>query len=309
MFSKGISVATIARTCNVSERSVRDWRREKYQIDENAVRFLKKQHRVQPGAYQTLKEGWHLSQFASLGGRMRIQQYGAPGTPEGRKKGGMASQARRREDPEYYRLLGCNVRKSFVTLTPSEELAEIFGILLGDGGLTDYQVIVSLDAKADKGYDTFTINLFSKVFDVEPSVHIRKSVCKITISGASLVEALEQLGLRRGNKVAHQVAIPDWIMQNPVYQRAVLRGLFDTDGGIYTHRKPRGSYLGWCFANCSKPIIAGVSRILDENGFKHSIQYEKQVYMYRLSDILRYMSVVGSHNPKNAQRIRAVQDK
>jgi len=125
----------------------------------------------------------------------------------------------------------------------------------------------------------------------------------LTISGAGLVEILEKIGMRRGDKVAHQVHFPQWIRGKLAYRIACTRGLFDTDGGLYFHKKTKKKYLGWCFANFSKPILAGIADTLRELDFNVKKVGEHKLYMYREESIARYFQVVGSNNPKNVAKL------
>lgn len=67
---------------------------------------------------------WYVTKGARKGALRRLELYGDLGTPEGRRKGGINSQLRRKENPEKYRLLGCNLRKKFKIEKSSIEFAE-----------------------------------------------------------------------------------------------------------------------------------------------------------------------------------------
>ena len=307
--TSGISMETLAQLCNVSVRTIRDWKREKYRAEYDAVIFLSKKFHTKTGTIKKVDIREHLLSVASSGGMARYERYGPVSSQEDRKRGGRISQSLRRSSPQKYRLLGCNVRKDFKNPKYSEKFAEVIGILLGDGALNDYQVRVTLSKTVDREYAHFVRVLMRDVFGENPSWRERHNVIEITLSGAALVEVLENRGLRRGNKVRHQVDIPKWIFTNKKYQRACLRGLFDTDGGIYRHKKEKRTYVGWSFSNHSRPIIKGVMDILYAHGIANSLQNETKVYIYSFADIMRYMEVVGSHNPKNMQRIVGARSK
>ena len=297
----------LSKKIKVHPRSLLDWRREKFTISEKSFKkflVLGKGKIVVPW-YKILPDFWSIEKAARKGGRARVEKYGGPGTPEGRIKGGRISQERRRKDPEKYRQIGCNVKKVFLRPSYSEKFAELVGIILGDGAISNYQVRVSLDRDVDRQYATFVRKLMHDVLGERPSFieWNEDNVITLTISGAGLVEVLERIGLRRGNKVAHQVAFPKWINSRRSYQIACVRGLFDTDGGLYCHHKAKKIYLGWCFANYSKPLLQGVMAVLLSLGFNVKKAGESKIYMYSLEHISRYMKVVGSHNPKNVDKL------
>ncbi|MDR3582721.1 MAG: LAGLIDADG family homing endonuclease [Candidatus Pacebacteria bacterium] len=227
------------------------------------------------------------------------------GTIESRIKGGKISQQRRREDPEKYRKSGCFTRKEFVTPPYSTELAEVIGIILGDGAISGYQIRISLDRHRDRKYADFIVDLMGKVLGEYPSYREREAdnTIALRISGVGLVEILEKLGMQRGDKIAHQVSFPQWIRENLVYSTACVRGLFDTDGGLYFHKKKKRTYLGWCFASFSDPLLLDVMSTLQKLDFNVKKSGAHKLYMYSLESISRYFEVVGSHNPKNAVKL------
>ena len=234
-----------------------------------------------------------------------MQKHFKLGTIESRIKGGKISQQHRREDPEKYRQLGCNVKKVFATPPYSVEFAEVIGIILGDGAISKYQVRISLDRHRDKEYAKFVTDLMGVVLGERPTqiIYRKNNVIALTISGAGLVEMLEGIGMRRGDKIRNQVSFPQWVRENPAYSTACVRGLFDTDGGLYFHKKIQRSYLGWCFASFSNPLLFDVMTTLQKLGFNVKKSGAHKLYMYSLKNISRYFEIVGSHNPKNIVKL------
>jgi len=57
-----------------------------------------------------------------------------------------------------------------------------------------------------------------------------KELIHLRIHSMLLVQELERLGLKCGNKVTQQVGVPNWIQNNTSYTIACVRGLIDTDG-------------------------------------------------------------------------------
>lgn len=301
----GLSAHEIATRYSIGLRSFNDWRREKYNADYKMVVALGKDFHIGLYNVKKLDNYWYTKSSSSIGGKIRYKLYGPPGTIEDRKKGGRISQKRRRENPEKYRRMGCNVKKVFTCPLYSEKLAEVIGIILGDGSINNYQTRVTLSSKVDRNYAIFVKGLMKHVFGENPSVmeRVKYNTIELIISGVGLVEVLEQLGLRRGNKIVHQVYFPKWILDNPQYRIACVRGLFDTDGGLYFHKKSLKKYLGWCFTSFSKPLLRNVMEVLISLKFNVKKSGDHKLYMYSLEDISRYMSVVGSNNPKNSAKM------
>lgn len=305
-----VTTNEIANICGVSLRTIRDWRREKYTISEKALLKLSTYFNLAiPVNIKHVSNFWYVSKGAKKGALKRLLLYGPPGTPEGRIKGGKNSQKRRRENPEKYRQLGCYVRKNIISLQATEQFAESTGIILGDGGITKYQLKISLGSQTDREYAFFVKELFRKVFNEIPAWYEYKSdhVIELCISGANLIEELSRWGLEKGNKIHRQVDFPLWIWKSQEYQKACVRGLMDTDGGVYFHcHTTKGiayRHLGICFTSWSKPLLTSVIRVLTSFNIKHSSK-EGRIYIYDLEVIKKFFDVFGSNNPKHIGKLK-----
>lgn len=123
------------------------------------------------------------------------------------------------------------------------ELAELIGILLGDGGISRKVIVISIHSKA-KQYIERVRKLVKSVFKYEVKFHKRKNkdVIDLKIHSVARVVCLLQLGLKMGNKVEKQVKIPDWIKENNDYFISCIRGLIDTDGYLGRYQKSNSQY-------------------------------------------------------------------
>lgn len=303
----GISNEGLAFLCGVHGRTFRDWVRSKYSISEKAFKILvNKYHLPIPKNIKVAEDYWYVTKGAREGALKRLQLYGPLGTTDGRRKGGRNSQIKRKENPEKYRLLGCNVRKEFKIKKLTVDFAEVAGIILGDGAISNNQLRISVSSLVDRGYAQFISTLFNEVFGMKPS-WVEREEChtiNLTISGVNLVENLEKWGFIRGNKVIHQVNFPNWIWEDVEFQKACIRGLMDTDGGCYFHKhKCNGilyQHFGMSFANKSFPIVHSMAKVLKSLGFKFSLaNKETQIYLYSFKEIKKYFQLIGSNNPKN----------
>ncbi|MFH0940436.1 MAG: hypothetical protein V1840_01085, partial [Candidatus Omnitrophota bacterium] len=231
---------------------------------------------------------------ARLGGLRRMALYGNPGTPEGRSKGGKTSVKFFQQNPALAKKLGFVLRKNIKFPDKSAELAEMVGIILGDGGLPgNHQLIISFNSKTDQEYAGYLQSLLKKLFAVDSHVHYRKNNngADIIVSSSNLVEFLEKLGLLKGNKVKNQVAVPGWINEKLEYRLACLCGLMDTDGGLYLHRYNSNGkvykYMKLCFTNCSRPLLDFVFKVLKSLNFKVYLN-GAHVSVYAVSEVKRY---------------------
>jgi hypothetical protein len=298
---------TLAKRCGVHPRTIRDWHREKYLMNNEAVILLQENSGVTCPVILDLRyEYWSTSKAGRVGARRRQERYGNPGTAEGRRRGGFTSY-------EQFRLssvpTGFQLRREILKPMHSPQLAEFVGIVLGDGGIASRQVTITLNAVTDKLYADFVVREIGLLFGLTPSRYTRKNACIIVVSSVELVEFLLGEGLVKGDKVEHQVALPAWILEDPCYMKACLRGLVDTDGSVYLSnhmiKGTRYHHACMCFRNYSNPLVESVHRILAGLGY-HPTRGRNRVYLYRQRDIQRYFNDVGTHNPKHLKRYQAM---
>ena len=131
LISKGHKIEDLANICEVSSRTLRSWRQGKFYMSDLALERICQKLKISIPIVQLLPDYWYVEKGAKLGGIKRMEIYGPPGTKEGRIEGGRMSQLRRRLNPKEY--LNCNLRKNIPTPEKSTKLAELIGIILGDG--------------------------------------------------------------------------------------------------------------------------------------------------------------------------------
>jgi len=245
-----------------------------------------------------------------LGGLRCIELYGNPGTLEGRSKGGRKTVRLFHQNPALARKVGFIIRKEIKYPKQCVELAELVGIILGDGGLPgNHQLTIALNNKTDQEYSHYLQMLLKKLFALNFHIHYRKNNngADIVVSSSNLVDFLLKKGLFVGNKVKNQVGIPIWIHRNLLYQKACLRGLMDTDGSLYCHKYVAGGkeykYFKLCFTNCSKPILNFVFKILKDLDYKVYLG-GNHVSIYSKDGVRRYFTEIGTHNQKHFKKFQ-----
>lgn len=309
IFEHNSNTNELAKICGVSSRTVRDWKREKFTISKDAFDILnKKFDLLTPPTVKYVKDYWYITKGARKGALKRLELYGPPGTKEGRIKGGKISQQKRRENPDRYRLLNCNVAKEFPVLTKSISSAELAGIILGDGGITHYQIKISLDRNVDRAYAENVKEIVKLVIGEYPAFYDNKNdnVINLCISGVNLIHKLSEWGIKEGNKIKNLIDFPKWIWESPDYQRACVRGLMDTDGCVYFHHHSMKGLkyrnLGLCFVSYSRPLLLSVSKVFDNNNIKHSTLSRGSIYIYDLEVVKKYFKIFGTSNPKHRNK-------
>lgn len=309
-----LSWSAFSKILGVSVRTLYDLRREKYTLSKNQY---KKIVGIIPlsfrsPTYKVLPDFWHIPKAAKMGGLRTAYLYGGPSTAEGRKKGGINSQKNRREFPELYE--NCLIRKKIMIPQHSYALAEFIGILLGDGGINNkHQIVITLHKDHDADYGFYVARLIRKLFAVFPKIYTyralrRQNVIGVTLSSVAAVETIQKLGYVKGNKVKNQITVPLWIKNNQLFSRWCLRGLIDTDGGVFYHRHTtRGHHylnMGLSFSNKSVPLLNFVYDTLSSCSFTPKAGTDKKsINIYREDEVYKYMHYIGFSNPYHRIRV------
>lgn len=313
--SNRFSWIRIAKKLNISQRTLSDWKREKFNMSEVALKKIRKisQKKIAVPSFKLIPDYWSLKKAAKKGGRATAEKYGGPGTPEGRKKGGKESQLRRKLFPELYR--NCNLRKIIKIPQQSPELAEFIGIFLGDGGVSNAsQITITFNKSNDRGYARKVKKIIENLFDIKPLIYKlssskSKNVIRLVASSANMVDFFEKNGIKKGNKVRNQVDVPSWIKKNLEFSKSCLRGLVDTDGGVYYHRHIsngcKSLNIGLCFTNKSIPLLNFVKKTLGRLNFSPKTSSGGyNIFLYRESEVLRYEKEIGFSNLYQKERLK-----
>lgn len=304
-----LNLKEFAKIAGISVRSMIDWKREKFSMSLPALKRLCRKTRIPLPKNIKIKDSfWYVNKGAKIGGVTMYKRYRrVGGDPEYRKK-------RWREwwekEGRYRKDLITAVTKPIKKPAFSSKLAELIGILLGDGGITRRQVTITLNKYDDKEYANYVRNLFVKLFGVIPSVHKRQnaSIISIVISRRELVKFLVENGLKIGGKVRQQVRVPYWIEKSEFFTKSCLRGLFDTDGCFYLDKhyyKDRIYYnCAMNFSNRSLPILFFFKTKLEQFGFHPTRNKKFNVSLRKENEIIRYFQKIGSFNPKHLNKYR-----
>lgn len=303
-----LSWSELAKKVGVHRRTLNDWKREKYSIPLRVVQILSHRANVPiPSNIEVKDRYWYTVLGASAGAKAVLRKYGRiGGNPEYRKK----------KWCEWWKKIGrFNKNKYFVTKTiaipqKNADLAEFVGIMIGDGGITKKQVIVSLNRKTEKLYSVFVKEFLEKLFQVKPSIyHKDKSGTDITISRTRLVAFCKSIGLKIGNKLKQDLDIPEWIRKDKNFEIPCIRGLVDTDGCIFNEchkiKGKRYCYPRFAFTSASKQLRVSVFEILKELDFTPRMRHNKDVQLENREEIIKYFKLIGTNNSNHLKRFNS----
>lgn len=120
-------------------------------------------------------------------------------------------------------------------LPPSEDLAYLIGVISGDGSISRlrrvYKLAIACDIRYPDLIDRYT-DLLNRVIGGKVSVLHRKD-CRCADVSVYKSHLPELLGLPSGTKATNGYTVPQWIFDSAEFVRPFLRGLIETDGGVY----------------------------------------------------------------------------
>ncbi|MEK7219392.1 MAG: LAGLIDADG family homing endonuclease [Patescibacteria group bacterium] len=179
----------------------------------------------------------------------------------------------------------------------SKDIAEFFGIMLGDGHVSHFQVVVSLGNKEEK-YAKHVKSLIEKIFKTHVKISLRDTGYRdVYLGSVDITSWLLKQGLVN-NKVKSQVDVPKWIFNKNDFMRSFLRGFFDTDGSVY--KLKYGIQMSFC--NRSLPILKSLQFMLKKLEYNPSSISLFNMYLTKRKDVKRFFKEIKPSNPKHVSR-------
>ena len=207
--------------------------------------------------------------------------------------------------------------KEIKTPKKCKELAELIGIILGDGNIHSYKkgkkirvysVRIAGHIEMDKKYHLKYIKpLFQELFDIKANInlHKRNNERFIVVYSRNLVEYFNNLGLKSGDKIKNKNTFPEWIFKNNEFLKACLRGLIDTDGSVFRMSKKDPNLIRISFTNYNQTLLKDTRNGFIQLGFNPSkITHNNKIYLSRKQDIVRYINEIGFSNNKHIIRFQ-----
>ena len=206
--------------------------------------------------------------------------------------------------------------KLFVKPKENEKLAELFGIILGDGHLEIlkigkkircYSLNIAGHIKEDREYLlNYVNNLIEHIFKEKAHIKLspKDNCVHVVIHGKNLTKFIQSKGIYPGNKKKNNQGIPDWIKGNKKFLKKCIRGLIDTDGSIHCISK-NNKNLRICFTSYIPKLIDDTRNSLISLGFHPSkIIKGNQIFLSRKEEIEKYIQEINFKNKKHLNRYK-----
>ena len=199
----------------------------------------------------------------------------------------------------------------------NEELAEETGWHIGDGSMNYYnnRGIYQLRGHIndDKTHYIQRIKpLFENIYGVKIKLREMKStrVFGFQIWNNKIIDFKQQLGLPLGRKL--ELEIPKEFLKRKEFLVACIRGIFDTDGGLYLEKKNNKLYPRIYISTISIKLAKQVSELLNSlglNATNYMSNYSKgkklisyKVEIRGIEMLHKFFKIINPQNPKHQER-------
>lgn len=184
---------------------------------------------------------------------------------------------------------------AYKVLLKDENLAELIGIVLGDGNLYKHPRTENLRVTCNANeiaYVQHVSYLIKKVFDKAPNIRKRNDENAISID-IYQCEISKRLNLPCGNKIKNNAGIPVWIFLNDKYTIRCLKGLFETDGCFHEDIKNYTRCIE--FKNNCERLKKDVYNILLKLGFNPQLGIN-YVRLARKNEVYKFKELIDFRN-------------
>lgn len=185
----------------------------------------------------------------------------------------------------------------------SQDLSEIFGVILGDGHLERKTLTITGNSNEIEHYNylskkfNYLFKLNTKIFKIK-----KQNSIQLKIYSTELIRFLLKNNFVLGNKIKNKASLPRWIFDKEEYIYGALRGLLDTDGGVYQKQKKYKRAIIE-FQIKSPYIRKDIFEMLRKIGFSPS-KSSVNVRIQSQDEVKRFLATVGCSNPKNIVRTK-----
>ena len=194
------------------------------------------------------------------------------------------------------------------------KLAEIIGVLLGDGCLSlkdsgsQNRLKISFNSRDDYEYIFHVSNMLEDTLDIKPILKFRKkeNTADLFIFKKKIIEFLvKRVGLKLSPKWNRAIIPSDFMeLDLAIY---VLRGYFDTDGCLVTTNNNGTVYPRLEMKICPAPMQEQFIRILENLGFRFGIyplgRGKVRIQLNGKSQLEKWISLIGFSNKKHSRKI------
>lgn len=184
-------------------------------------------------------------------------------------------------------------RKEYADFVKNENLAELIGVVLGDGHIEKFprteRLIISSNSK-NVGFVKRYANIVEQLFEKKPLCmkSIDKNCIRISVYEKFISK---RLNIPCGNRKEFDAIIPNWILKEERFILAYLRGLYEAEGSFCIH-KPTCTYKIF-FSNKNNSLLNNVFYLLKRFGLhpnksQYKIQVSRKDEVFKLKNLIEF---------------------
>lgn len=184
------------------------------------------------------------------------------------------------------------IKSEYPPLEKNGDLAELIGVVLGDGHICVYPRCEELRLISNSNSPGFIERyavLMEKIFNKKPYV-IQSGQSNSTKIGFYEKLISKRLGVPTGARKDLEIEIPKWISKNRKYVIRYLRGLYEAEGSFCVH-EPTYTHK-FLFANRNVSMLNNVFSLMHGLGFNPH-KSKDQVQISRKEEVYRAMKILG----------------
>lgn len=189
------------------------------------------------------------------------------------------------------------IKENYLPLEKNGDLAELIGVVLGDGHICRYprcEELRLISNSNSPGFIKRYARIMETVFEKKPYV-IQSKQSNSTKIGFYEKLISKRLGVPTGARRDLDITVPKWISKNREYVVRYLRGLYEAEGSFCVH-KPTYTHK-FFFANKNASMLNNVYCLMKGLGFSpHMGKY--QVQISKKDEVYAAMKVLGFRDYK-----------
>lgn len=176
------------------------------------------------------------------------------------------------------------IKADYPVLSPGGDLAELIGVVLGDGNIQAFprtERLLIFSNSNNPGFVARYARIVEEVFNKKPYVYKTKDKNCIRI-GIYQKEISSRLGVPTGARKELVLPVPEWILSNKEYIVRYLRGLYEAEGSV-SHHPPTSTHK-FAFSNLNQSLLKNVNDLMISLGF-HPSKGSKVVQISRKAEV------------------------
>lgn len=183
------------------------------------------------------------------------------------------------------------IRSRYPELRRDENLAELIGVVLGDGHIRKFPRTEELSIFSNSNNQGFIkryAGLVEEIFSKKPAItrHGGDGCTRIRIYQKNIQS---RIGVPYSPRGKRKIGIPKWISTNDKNIVRYLRGLYEAEGSYSVHEPTYTHKM--LFSNRNQSMLKNVFRLVKKLGF-HPHMGKCQVQISRKEEVVRFLSLI-----------------